>query len=355
MRRAAFAAVAVVLITAQPASAAASWKNVKSKAFGKAGPLVSVAAAGPKAIFAVSQTGVPFRWNGRSWSAQKGAGSFLAQGVAASSAKKAWAVGFSGTQPVAIAWNGKKWRKVPYAGAKLPIPLPIPVVPIAVAASPDGAAWSIGGLNNRNDGPSVVRRWNGKGFVDVNVPLPNAASLTSVAVRNKNDVWLAGTYTANGTQILPLVMHLTGGKWKNVSPKGDWGVIGQPHNIIQDLVASGPNAVWAIRAQNGGGLLRYSGGKWAKAATPLTISPYAMALDGKGGVWAIPSPGFGGGKSRYLRWSGGKWQVVGGPSRGKDNVLINDVAHVPGSRMTVAVGGVTGKGGKQYPAVEVYR
>ncbi|GAA3222890.1 hypothetical protein [Actinocorallia longicatena] len=345
----------LVVAAAQPAAAAPGWKNVKSKAFKRAGGLVSVAAVNRKAIFAIGEKGTPFHWNGKAWTARKGAGSFLAMGIAASGAKKAWAVGFSGATPVAIAWNGRKWRKVRYEGApKLPIPIPIPVVPIAVDASPDGAAWSIGGLNNRNDGPSVVRRWNGKAFVNATVPLPPSASLTAVSVRNRKDVWLAGTYTANGTQVKPLVMHLTGGSWKNVSPSGDWGVIGQPHNIVQDIVATGPASAWAIRSQNGGGLLRHKGGRWAEAGTPAMIAPYALATDGGSGAWAIPVPGFGGAKARYLHWTG-RWTVVSGPSHGANNALIRDIDHVPGTKMTVAVGGVTGKAGKQYPLVEVHR
>lgn len=338
------AAVAGSLLVAPPASAEApGWRAVGGKAFKAPGALAHVAAVNQKTIFAISRDGLPFHWNGRSWKSVRGAGKFLPTGLAASSARNAWAVGFAGVTPTAIHWNGKKWRKVPFAGAKLG-PLPLPIIPISLSAGSDGSAWAIGGLNNKNDGASVVRRWNGKAFVNVNVPVPPGTSLTSVAVRNKKDVWVAGTFTANGTQVQPIIMHGTG-SWKRTPLAGDWGVVGQPHNIIQEIIATGPNKAWAIRSQNGGGLLRYDGA-WTEAKTPL-IAHYALTSDGGNGAWTIPAPGNG---PKYLRWTG-SWKTFTGPTKGAQ---IHDMANIPGTKMVISVGSVARKN-KTYPVVELYR
>ncbi|MEO3785873.1 hypothetical protein ABGB12_21300 [Actinocorallia sp. B10E7] len=342
-------AVAGVLLAPQPASAAPAWKNVKSKAFKTAGALVQVAAVDKKTIFAVNENGRPFHWNGKKWAAKKSPMRFRPTGLAASGARNAWAVGYAGVTPVAMHWNGRGWKKVGYQGGKFG-PLDIPLIPLSVSAAKDGSVWSVAGLNSRNDGTSAVRRWNGKAFVNVNVPGAAGASLTAVSVRNKNDVWLAGTTTANGTQAVATVLRLSGGQWKQVAPGGSWGVIGQPHNIIQEIAAVGPNKVWAIRAQNGGGLLRWDGAKWAEASTPL-ISHYALAPDGGNGAWTIPSPGTGN-RSRYLHWNG-KWRTAQGPNRGQAT-YIHDLTRIPGTRQIVSVGGAV-KGGKQLPVVEIYR
>lgn len=343
--------VAGVLLAPQPASAAPGWKNVASKAFKGSGALLQVAAVSKKAVFAIDENGKPFHWNGKKWTAKKAPFKFRPTGLAASSARRAWAVGYSGITPVAAYWNGKKWKKVGYQGAKFG-PLALPLIPLSLSAGKDGSVWSVAGLNSKNDGTSAVRRWNGKAFVNADVPGAAGASLTAVSVRNKDDVWLAGTTTSNGTQAVATVLRLSGGQWKPVAaPGGSWGVIGQPHNIIQEIAAVGPSKVWAIRAQNGGGLLRWDGSKWAEAATPL-ISHYALAPDGGNGAWTIPSPGTGKTRSQYLHWAG-KWRTLRGPER-KKNTFIHDIAQIPGTKQVVAVGGVQ-NGKKQLPIVEVYR
>ena len=238
MRIVVAAAVAGALLVPQPASAAPGWKNVKSKAFKTTGALLQVAAVNKKTIFAVNENGRPFHWNGKKWTAKKSPMKFRPTGLVAIGARKAWAVGHSGITPVAMYWNGKKWKKAGYQRKFGPDIRSTAVL----SAAKDGSVWSVAGLNSKNDGASAVRRWNGRAFVNVDVPGAAGASLTSVSVRNKNDVWLAGTTTANGTQVVATVLRLSGGQWKQVAP-GSWGVIGQPHDIIEDIAAVGPTSL----------------------------------------------------------------------------------------------------------------
>lgn len=353
---AASAVLAGVLLVAQGAAAApsprkAAWKNVTGKAFKTSGTLLAVAAVNKKTIFAINENGRPFHWNGKRWTVKKGAGAFRPTAIAAAGPARAWAVGVSGVTPVAIFWNGRTWKRVPYPAANVG-PVALPVVPLSLSAAPDGTVYSVAGLNSKNDGPSVVRRWDGKKFVNVDVPAAAGASLTAVGVRNAKDVWLAGTSTANGTQAVATVVRLTGGQWKAApAPAGSWGVIGQPHTIFQELIVTGANRVLAIRAQNGGGLLRWTGAKWTEAKTPL-ISHYALAPDGGSGAWTIPSPGTGGKRSQYLHWTG-KWTTLKGPQR-KGDTEIHDIVRIPGTRQIVSVGGYA-KDGKRLPVIEIYR
>jgi hypothetical protein len=75
-------------------------------------------------------------------------------GVAATSASNAWAVGVTKTtQPLIAHWNGGTWKQVPspHAGANS--------ILSAVAATSAGNAWAVG---SNGLGKTLVMHWNGK-------------------------------------------------------------------------------------------------------------------------------------------------------------------------------------------------
>jgi hypothetical protein len=85
------------------------------------------------------------------------AGSAVLLGVAAVSARSAWAVGGAGTSPstLILRWNGSVWRRAhsptPASGAVL----------LGVAAASAGRAWAVGHTGSVGSIKTLILRWNG--------------------------------------------------------------------------------------------------------------------------------------------------------------------------------------------------
>jgi hypothetical protein len=242
---------------------------------------------------------------------------------------------------VALYWNGVKWARVTYPGVG---------VPHALAASPDGGAWSIIGIDAAGGGPATLLRWNGKSFAKVAISLPPSASLTTVGARTKSDVWVGGTYS-DGLAVYPLAMHWNGKSWKQVKVPGTWGTPSQ-RNVMQRIVPVTASRVWAIRSQGAGSLLLWNGTKWTEASMPLGVQPYSLAEDGSGGAWVIPVP-TGQTRSRYYHRTGGTWVTTYGPARNAVTTL-SDISRIPGGGNVLGVGAVQ-RGDEQIPIIERYR
>ena len=98
------------------------------------------------------------RWNGRSWKSicpTPAAGGGLL-GVAATSARAAWAVGYADTstgrdKTLILRWNGTSWKRVPS-------PSPVSGSYLdGVAAMSASSAWAVGYAGNN----TLIERWNG--------------------------------------------------------------------------------------------------------------------------------------------------------------------------------------------------
>lgn len=342
-----------VLVPAPASAGASEWRNVSSAALKTAGTLDHLDVVSAKAAFAIGteQGRVKLlRWNGKAWQRQKSSWNFLPTGIAAAGPKKAWAIGFTAAgSSAALYWNGKAWKKVAYPSP--PLAGILPALPMQIAASKDGAAFSIAGLNATNGGPTSLMRWNGARWVKVAIPMPGNTSLSAISVRGKNDVWVGGTEPNVAAHALPVTWHWNGKSWKRIPIPGDWGLVGTTQNAMTDLLAVSSTSVYALRSQNAGALLHWNGKIWSEVATPLGIAPYRLAAIGTRGVWVLPVP-HGLRNSNYFRWTG-TWTSYNGPAR-SGTTSLSDIDWMPGTRQVVGVGNTARKGG-QFPIIEVFK
>lgn len=112
----------------------------------------------------------------------------------------AWAVGCTGGGTAILHWNGTAWAQVPS---------PSPGSPsgdclVGVAATSARNAWAVGTAGNRN---FFILRWNGTAWTQVPSPSPgHGDQLTSVAVTSARNAWAVGS---GG-----LILHWNGTAWR---------------------------------------------------------------------------------------------------------------------------------------------
>jgi hypothetical protein len=125
----------------------------------------------------------------------------LLDGVIATSARNAWAVGaIAGTsnRPLILRWNGTRWSQVPSP--------PVHGQLHAVAATSAGSAWAAGLTFARTRTASLLLRWNGVQWT--RVPCPGTG-LTGLTATTASSAWAVGT-TRSG----PLILHWNGTRWE---------------------------------------------------------------------------------------------------------------------------------------------
>lgn len=254
-------------------------------------------------------------------------------GVAATSASNAWAVGASGTGPATktllLHWNGTRWSQVTN-------PKPALGGLSAVDAVSADNVWAVGYTSNAavTAFKPLVMHWNGtKWSVQAGVPAI-AGSLTAVAVRG-NDVWAVGGTDGNPSGSPPLVLHRTGNRWY-VVPTGVTGGNG----YLSAIAVTGDRTAWAVgRYFTANGyqtfVMRWNGTRWRQVSFPLpaALTPLCgMAADSAGAMWAVgfyQSPTFGEGTSVSMRWDGKTWRKVPVGPFTSDSALYA-VSFIPG-------------------------
>jgi hypothetical protein len=180
----------------------------------------------------------------------QGAGTL--QGVSASSARDAWAVGTGapGFRTMTAHWNGSVWRQVPtpdVLGGAL----------AAVATAPHGEAWAVGRAEGRAS--VLIMHWNGRSWRRVSSPSPAGGELTSVTSLPDGTAFAAGSTASGG----PLILHWNGHSWRR-QPAPVVSVSGVSDDFLSGIGASSPSDAWAIGYTGGGGglVLRWNGAAW---------------------------------------------------------------------------------------------
>jgi hypothetical protein len=197
-----------------------AWQRVASPDPAGGGFLVSVAATSPRNAWAVGFTGgggpLIERWNGTAWQRvpgpRPGRHSLLVD-VAATSPRSAWAVGFTGTltsrtgKTLIMRWNGTAWRRVPSpasVGSRFLV---------GVAATSARSAWAVGFTGSvPSPKRSLIERWDGTAWQRVPSPAPASTVLSDVAVISERSAWAVGyTKAGNGDTV---IMRWNGTTWK---------------------------------------------------------------------------------------------------------------------------------------------
>lgn len=304
----------------------ASWMVVPSST---SGSLTGVAATSSANAWAVgpgltANHGLILHWNGTAWKQQATpvlpSKIDILNGVAATSARNAWAVGTVGIDLAARAliehWNGTTWKRTAS---------PVPpgtryAVLYGVAATSARNAWAVGTYNIREPHGSkdltLIEHWNGRSWKRVASPNPRTSSagtgLRGVSASSASNAWAVGTYAdPNRT----LTEHWNGTVWKLVaSPNLD---APDGPNVLFGVAAISAGNAWAVgfyAASNGDPdhtlVEHWNGRTWRHVNSPdLENQPgdeyndlFAVAATSASNVWAVgyAAPGDGGGPVQPL-------------------------------------------------------
>jgi hypothetical protein len=216
-------------------------------------------------------------------------------GVAAISARYAWAVGYeqvgSTLRPLIVHWNGRTWRQV-----ASPDP-PGNDTLSGVAATSPASAWAVRESGNR----TMILHWNGRKWRQVRSPA--RGNLAAVAATSADNAWAVGL---GGNHMV--LEHWNGRSWRQArSPVGTGGLFG--------VTATSAASAWAV-GDSGNRIivLRWNGRSWRRFAAPdpKDGSIYAVTATSARNAWAVgtisPPNSF---LSRVLieHWNGRSWRL----------------------------------------------
>jgi hypothetical protein len=210
-----------------------AWTQVPSPDPGPYDTLSKVAATSPVSAWAVGQYGSPtqtlaLRWNGVAWvhvhtpnvGGTTAGHATRFQGVAATSASNAWAVGdYNGDQgdgALIAHWNGTAWRKVPSPGLGRLHYGTLAAVAVTSATNAWAAGYYQVGLADR----TLIAHWDGTAWKKITTPNPGTADdgLSAVAATSPTNAWAVG-YCATTAPVEPartLILHWNGTAWAHI-------------------------------------------------------------------------------------------------------------------------------------------
>src|SRR5215469_16970727 len=162
-------------------------------------------------------------------------------GVAATSARNAWAVGqaVSSGKTIILHWNGATWTRVPS-------PTPAGGTGLyAVAATSARNAWAVGG-SDAPPGKTEILHWNGAAWKPVPSPTPKGGgALFGVTAVSARDAWAVGCagncFQGFGNGLRTLILHWNGTTWSRVpSPSPGLG------SALSSVAATSAHNAWAV-------------------------------------------------------------------------------------------------------------
>ena len=172
-------------------------------------------------------------WNGKTWIRVPSPTGKSAQlnAVTATSAGNALAVGYqnvetvykgvsySTQQTLILHWNGKSWASAASPNPRTSYGLWDDELN-GVSATSASNAWAVGteeipGVSATSGSYTMILHWNGKTWARVSSPNPFCAtcdSLTGVAASSAKNAWAVGTLNAGGEVV---ILHWNGTRWAN--------------------------------------------------------------------------------------------------------------------------------------------
>jgi hypothetical protein len=287
-------------------------------------------------------------WNGSTWmdahppqprwtypspfppaAAQHVSGGFLFA-VAASGPDDVWAVG-SGVGPLAMRWNGSRWRVVPTAN--LPSDGRRSADFSGVAAVDADDAWAVGEWTNGRGVPRpLIEHWDGRGWRFVPTDdLPNG-TLSAVSASGPNDVWAVGRWMSrtNASSEHTLAVHWDGRTWTRITTPV---IQNDRDDELLSVASRTPVDAWAVgefdsKAKRSRPIaMHWNGRRWQLEPLPafppgnaylrgVTVGPGATALAVGAATRREPVPGgaFEIFSTLALEWSGHGWSSLDVPS-----------------------------------------
>jgi hypothetical protein len=192
-----------------------------------------------------------------------------------------------------------------------------------VSATSAGDAWAVGGDSSKPSG-SLAEHWDGAAWTAVRTPhvAGRASELHDVAALSPGDAWAVGeSRLADGTGSRTLIEHWDGAGWRVVRSPNLSTAFGSS-NTLDGVAAVGPDDVWAT----GWGIdptgttiellfAYWNGRRWRLVPSPTPLGSFqfgtAIAALSSDDVWAVGydatlSPE----RTIAAHWDGRAWSLV---------------------------------------------
>jgi hypothetical protein len=241
-------------------------------------------------------------------------------GVTATSASDAWAVGGNNGSTLIAHWNGTAWKQVPSPNR------PAPDVLFGVAATSPSNAWAAGlyTTNASPGGEPLIERWNGTAWQVAATPSFSGLTniLYGVAATSATNAWAVGYYDTSSSNSQSLILHWNGTTWKQVPSPNPSAL----YTVLYGVAAISATNAWAVGTADFRPLiLHWNGIKWRQMPSPAppafdTLNGVAAASATS--AWAVGSDSVRGTLS--FHWNGTTWTQTPGPSASLD--LFSGVA-----------------------------
>jgi hypothetical protein len=228
--------------------------------------------------------------------------------VAMASVRRGWAVGSTGrvvpgrhTKALILAWNGSTWKRTATPA------LPDASLLLGVAAVSARNAWAVGEYGTKGfgdtSGTSLILHWNGRRWTRVPGP---PGTLVDITAQSAREAWAVGT-TRTGK---PLIIRWNGLGWRRVASPAGAG-------ILEAVTAASARSAWAVGFTGSQRtlILRWNGRAWTRVAAPGKFLLQRVAVTPAGGAWAVGGtlPDTGNGRPVILRWNGSSWKRMPSP------------------------------------------
>ncbi len=217
-------------------------------------------------------------------------------GVAATSVKDAWAVGYNaGDGPLILHWDGVKWTR-----SALPASAAGRVK--AVAASSATNAWAV----TTGTKSAQILHWNGQRWRQLVVPAiaGHPYELEGVTATAANNAWIVGIW--RGDVIHPVILHWNGISWKSVATH-DPATLPDGDNLTAVSASSADNA-WAVGSAANALALHWDGHSWQSVPTNNCAGLTDVSILPSGRAWAVGAIGFQ--QPQILHWIHAAWHSV---------------------------------------------
>jgi hypothetical protein len=287
-----------------------SWRQVPSPNPAPArdsDSLNGVAATSATSAWAVGEQNghsLLLRWNGKVWRPVRSPDIGNLAGVAATSATNAWAVGIGGAKGTLTAiehWNGKTWQVVPS---------PVKVGNLqAVAVSSATNAWAVGFSGPSANSRALAEHWNGKAWKVVHSPDPaGAGTLLGVATTSADNAWaVSGATQLAFLTFASVINHWNGRAWTRVaSPDpvpGGAILLGAGASSASDAWAVGADWVFVDGPHNV--IAHWNGKAWKLVPSPILDGQlFAVTARSATDAWAVGSGDTG---AIIEHWNGARW------------------------------------------------
>lgn len=274
---------------------------------------------------------VIFHWDGTAWKVQSSpnvnlaTGYNLLNGVAATSATNAWAVGEyqSGDvyRTLMLHWDGTAWTRQwsPNVGESnngLG----------GVAATSPSNAWAVGSWGGETP---LILHWDGISWKRQPARSSVGAGifpyLTGVAATSPSNAWAVGSYQEDAdAPARTLILHWDGTAWKVQSTPN----VGPGHNVLSGVAATSPSNARAVGWYDHGSerralILHWDGTVWKRQSSPsVDMELNGVATISSSSAWAVGKQDL---ETLILCWNGIAWERQSSPNvnvgeRG-DNIL----------------------------------